>query len=106
MSGVVRTRSGEIPPRSRQRGQPSSVGAVKTKIVGLVVGVLTVYVIGTTTYQAHFAGMFVPDVEIDETGRARVRRRPDRHKQKLDPNKPTYVCQIICIGSIRMLFSH
>lgn len=56
-----------------------------------VVCFLAVYVTGTTIYQSHFAGMFVPDVEVDEFGRSRVRRRPDRHKKRMDHNKATYV---------------
>eukprot|EP00934_Nitzschia_sp_Nitz4_P007280 Nitzschia sp. Nitz4//scaffold28_size193895//29979//31588//NITZ4_001630-RA/size193895-augustus-gene-0.302-mRNA-1//-1//CDS//3329545877//7270//frame0 len=51
--------------------------------------VLSVYVLITTIYRTHFAGMFVPDIEIDESGRARIRRKPHLHKQRLDPNKVT-----------------
>ena len=47
---------------------------------------------------AHFLAGLVPDIEIDpETGRKRVRRRPERNK-KLDANGkviPRYVC--VCI---------
>jgi hypothetical protein len=57
-----------------------------------VIGVLSLYVTIITIYNAHFAGMFVHDIEIDpETGRGRVRRRPDRQKKRLDPDKATYV---------------
>ena len=52
--------------------------------------VLVVYVSTTTLYYRHFAGVFVPDIEIDPiTGDAKVRRRPERHYTKMDPNKKT-----------------
>jgi hypothetical protein len=60
------------------------------------IGILGGYVMLMTIYEAHFAGMFVADIEIDpETGQSRVRRRPQRHKQKLNPNEATYVRQLL-----------
>lgn len=57
-----------------------------------VIAVLFSYVSVTTIYESHFAGMLVPDVEIDAgTGRARVRRRPAKHKKRLDPSQKTCV---------------
>lgn len=56
------------------------------------IGILSVYVTAMTIYNAHFAGMFVEDVELDpETGRHKIRRRPGRQKKRLDPEKKTYV---------------
>jgi hypothetical protein len=45
-----------------------------------------------TIYKSHFAGVFVPNVEIDpQTGRKRTRRRPERHGQRWNPDQVTYV---------------
>lgn len=66
-----------------------------TKIAAYIICFLVVYVMGTTIYQSHFAGMFVPDVEVDESGRTRVRRRPQLHRKKLDPSKVTYVLVLV-----------
>jgi hypothetical protein len=56
-----------------------------------VIGFGLIYVFGVTLFEAHFAGSFVPDVEVGKDGRTRVRRRPDRQHQRLDPNAATYV---------------
>ena len=66
-----------------------------TKIAAYIICFLVVYVLGTTIYQSHFAGMFVPDVEVDESGRTRVRRRPQLHRKKLDPSQVTYVLVLL-----------
>ena len=99
---LVRTRSGDVPGMSRRRGQqPLSGGGTRgNRVVGFIVGVMMIYVMGRMIYQSHFVGMFVPDVDVDESGRTRVRRRPDRHKQKMDPNKPTYVFTIFWVPFI------
>lgn len=90
---LARTKSGDgVIGISRRRGQASITGSSPhSKIAAYVICFLVVYVVGTTIYQSHFAGMFVPDIEVDEFGRSRVRRRPHRHKQRLDPSKSTYV---------------
>lgn len=85
---LMRTRSGDL-DLTRRRGQTASGASRQTKIVAYVVCFLIVYVSGMTVYEMHFAGIFVPDTETDEFGRTRVRRRPHRHKTKLDPNKKT-----------------
>jgi len=88
--GVVRTRSGDISGISRRRGQLLSGKTSQTTMIGFLIGILTLYGMGTTVFQSHFAGMFISDIEVDEiTGKKRIRRRPERHRQKLDPNKPT-----------------
>ena len=56
-----------------------------------VIACLLIYVSLMTIYNAHFAGSFVPDIQIDEHGHKIVRRRPQRHRQRLDPTQKTYV---------------
>ena len=56
-----------------------------------LIGFGVVYVLGVTIFEAHFAGSFVPDVSVGKDGRTRVRRRPDRQHQRLNPNKASYV---------------
>lgn len=60
------------------------------RFMGYFILLLTVYVTTTTIYYRHFAGIFVPDVEIDKTtGEKKIRRRPNRFYQKLNPNQKT-----------------
>lgn len=63
----------------------------KRSCIRYLIGFLVLYVTGMTIFEAHFAGSFVPDITVGEDGRTRVRRRPDRQHQRLDPNQPTYV---------------
>ena len=70
-SGGAKENSGESAKRRTRR-----------KFASYALGGLSTYVVLSMIYQAHFAGMFVPNVDIDpNTGRARIRRRPNRqHK--------------------------
>jgi hypothetical protein len=83
------------PPELGSTKENSGVSAKKRRqkrIFVWAIGVLSLYVAIVTIYNAHFAGMFVQDIEIDpETGRGRVRRRPGRQKKRLEPDKKTYV---------------
>lgn len=110
MSSVRHQANNEVVRISRRRGQAfmslSKLGgghSPKTKMAAYLICLLVVYVMGTTIYQSHFAGMFVPDIEVDETGRKRVRRRPQLHRQKLDPSKPTTEMDAILEGYLTMI---
>lgn len=83
----ARTRSAEIKGNTGESARRRQ----QTKLAAYVIGFLTLYVVGTTIYQSRFAGMFVPDIETDESGHSRIRRRPHLHRQKLDPDRQTYV---------------
>ena len=95
----ARSQASDVLGISRRRGRASMVHvpvglmrpSPKAKLAAYLICCLVIYVMGTTIYQSHFAGIFVPDVEVDESGRTRVRRRPHLHRQKLDPKQPTYV---------------
>lgn len=50
---------------------------------------LVSYVVLMLIYESHFAGYMVSDLTVDETGRERIRRRPDRHHKRLEPEKKT-----------------
>jgi hypothetical protein len=47
------------------------------------------YVVVMLIYEAHFAGYWVSNVTVDESGRARIRRRPAWHYKRLQPDKKT-----------------
>lgn len=50
---------------------------------------LVSYVLFVLIYESHFAGYWVPNATVDESGRARTRRRPAWHYKRSDPSQKT-----------------
>mmetsp|Transcript_28796 Transcript_28796/g.44264 ORF Transcript_28796/g.44264 Transcript_28796/m.44264 type:complete len:473 (-) Transcript_28796:337-1755(-) len=74
------------------------------RLATYVIGGLVSYVGIMTIYQAHFAGMFVPDVDVDpSTGKARIRRRPDRTRKRLNPDESTTDVDAILEGYLTLV---
>jgi hypothetical protein len=95
------------PPRSLEMKGNTGVSAKKRRqrrVAVWVIGVLMVYVSVMTIYQSHFAGMWVPDIQIDEWGRSRVRRRPSRHRQRMHPDQATYVTILLTLLHFTLLY--
>lgn len=61
------------------------------KFATLLIGVLLLWVTIQTIWRSYFAGIFVPDIEIDAFGNTKIRRRPQRHTKKYQPEQSTYV---------------
>lgn len=60
----------------------------RNRFAGLVTYGLGIYALGNFIYFKHVAGIFVPDRDTDPvTGRERIRRRPERHVSKFNPQK-------------------
>jgi hypothetical protein len=81
-------------PQSRtpSKGNDGSSAKQRTQkqCMKWVIIILLTYVTLSFIYVKHFAGYFVPDRDVDPvSGKERIRRRPERHYQKINPKEKT-----------------
>eukprot|EP00980_Cylindrotheca_fusiformis_P026949 scaffold18138_cov128-Cylindrotheca_fusiformis.AAC.15 len=91
-------------PESKGNDGESARKRKQKQCMKYIVSALMTYVTLQFIYVKHFAGIFVPDVDIDPvTGKQRVRRRRERQYQKLNPKEKATAKDAVVEGHLTLI---
>jgi hypothetical protein len=75
----------------------------RRKILMGVILVVVFYMLCWLVFEIHFAGYWLPDVEIMSDGQSRVRRRPERQYSKMNPDQKATTYDAILEGYLTLV---